>query len=344
MTARRAKTRQTRILFGDDDWGRGYTSGELICMNISRRRGAIAFFITLGVMLTGLTITLNIAYILHNKERVAYVVVGIILFSVLVAGVVLNTVFLIREIRRNERQDSFLNAVTHELKTPVASIRLYLETLQRRDIPEEQRRDFYRIMHADSDRLLATIEQVLKAGELGTRQRRQMRGLVELEPLVAECVSITRQRHHLGDDAIVLEPTPGAVRLHVHGIAEDLRTVMLNLLENAVEVLAGRGEGDGFAGDYAVHVGFAAGDGHGGWAAGEPVEADFCAVLPGARAGDAQDQGNGAWAVPGADDCAAAWRAGGGGERGSGAGNDDHGAAAAGEPERGSGGDFVYRR
>jgi two-component system, OmpR family, sensor histidine kinase SenX3 len=204
-------------------------------MNINRRRGAIAFFTTLGVLLTGVTITLNIAYIVHNKERVAVLVVGIILFAVLVAGVVLNTVFLVREIRRNERQDSFLNAVTHELKTPIASIRLYLETLQRRATTEEQRQQFYGIMLSDSDRLLATVEQVLKAGELGQRQRQLNRTLIDLEPLVADCIAITLQRHHLDPTAIVLDPTPGAVRLHTTGIPEDLRTAVLNLLDNAVK-------------------------------------------------------------------------------------------------------------
>jgi two-component system sensor histidine kinase SenX3 len=206
-------------------------------MNINRRRGTIAFFITLGVLLTGLTITLNIAYILHNKERVAYVVVGIILFAILVAGVVLNTVFLVREVRRNERQDSFLNAVTHELKTPIASIRLYLETLQRRSsvIEEAQRQQFYDIMLSDSDRLLATVEQVLKAGELGQRERQLNRTVIDLEPLVADCIAITRQRHHLDPSAIVLDPIPGAVHLHTTGIPEDLRTAVLNLLDNAVK-------------------------------------------------------------------------------------------------------------
>jgi two-component system, OmpR family, sensor histidine kinase SenX3 len=147
---------------------------------------------------------------------------------------VLNTVFLVREVRRNERQDSFLNAVTHELKTPIASIRLYLETLQRRDVPEAQRQDFYKIMHADSDRLLTTIEQVLKAGELGQR-RRHDRVLIELAPLVEDCIAITLQRQHLPDDAIQLAPVPGSVRLHVRGIAEDIRTAVLNILDNAVK-------------------------------------------------------------------------------------------------------------
>ena len=136
-------------------------------MNITRRRGAIAFFITLGAILVGLAVTLNIAWIVLNERTVAFAVLGIILFALLIAGVVLNTVFLVREIRRNERQDSFLNAVTHELKTPIACIRLYLETLQRRNVDEAQRQEFYKIMLSDSDRLLATVEQVLKAGAAG---------------------------------------------------------------------------------------------------------------------------------------------------------------------------------
>ena len=204
-------------------------------MNITRRRGTIAFFITLGVLLVGLAVTLNIGWIVLNERTVALAVFGIILFALLIAGVVLNTVFLVREVRRNERQDSFLNAVTHELKTPIASIRLYLETLQRHPVEEAQRQQFYATMLADSDRLLATVEQVLKAGQLGQRHRQQSRTMIDLEPLVAECIKITLQRHHLSADAIVLEPTPGGIRLRVMGIAEDLRTAILNLLDNAVK-------------------------------------------------------------------------------------------------------------
>jgi signal transduction histidine kinase len=203
-------------------------------MNITRRRGAIAFFITLGAILVGLAITQS-AWILLNERKVAYAVLGFILFAILIAGVVLNTVFLVREIRRNERQDSFLNAVTHELKTPIASIRLYLETLQRRPVDEGQRQQFYANMLADSDRLLGTVEQVLKAGQLGQRHRQQNRIPIDFASLVDDCIAITLQRHHLPSEAIVLDPVPGAVRLHVLGIAEDLRTAVLNLLDNAVK-------------------------------------------------------------------------------------------------------------
>jgi len=204
-------------------------------MNINRRRGAIATFITLGVLLTGLAVTLNIGWIVLNEASIVYLVLGIIFFAVLVAGVVLNTIFLVREVRRNERQDSFLNAVTHELKTPIASIRLYLETLERRPLDEAQRRKFYAIMRSDSDRLLATVEQVLKAGELGQRARQQNRVVLDLEPLVAECIAVTLARYHLEPNAIVLAPVPGQVRLRVQGIPEDLRTAVLNLLDNAVK-------------------------------------------------------------------------------------------------------------
>jgi len=204
-------------------------------MNFTRRRGAIATAITLGCLLTGLAIFLAIPWIIVNKARAAYLVFGVIFFAILIVGLVLNTIFLVREVRRNERQDSFLNAVTHELKTPIASIRLYLDTLQRRNIPEEQRKQFYSIMHADSDRLLATVEQVLKAGELGQRQRQQNRVVLDLAPLVQECIAVTLQRHHLGPDCIELAPVPGHVRLRVSGLAEDLRTAILNLLDNAVK-------------------------------------------------------------------------------------------------------------
>lgn len=204
-------------------------------MNITRRGGAKAFFITLGVCVIVVAITLNITWLQTNEQRLAIDILGILLFGLIIAGVVLNTVFLVREIRRNERQDSFLNAVTHELKTPIASLRLYLDTLERRPIAEEQRQQFYRIMRADTDRLLSTVEQVLKAGELGHRHRPGTRTRVDLHALTTECVGTVLSRHHLAPEAIRIEDIPGGVRLFAWGDTEDLRTAILNLLDNAVK-------------------------------------------------------------------------------------------------------------
>src|SRR5438094_3382586 len=141
-------------------------------MAVSGRRKSIAFFISLGACLVALAVALNVGWILLNWREVALLVFGIIFFLLIITGLVLNTTFLIREIRRNEQHDAFINAVTHELKTPLASIRLYLQTLERRDVGESQRREFYRLMLDDTDRLLGTVEQVLKAGQAGHKKQR----------------------------------------------------------------------------------------------------------------------------------------------------------------------------
>ncbi len=105
----------------------------------------MAFFIVLGACLVAAAIALNVSWIIFHWRQVVPLVLGIILFGLLIAGMVVNTIFLVREIRRNEQQDSFLNAITHELKTPIASIRLYLETLESRPLEEAKRHEFYRI-------------------------------------------------------------------------------------------------------------------------------------------------------------------------------------------------------
>ena len=123
-------------------------------MRIISRGKAIAFFITLSSCVMAAAIALNVSWIVLNWRRLGLLIGGVIFFGIVMAGLVLNTIFLIREIRRNEQQDSFLHAVTHELKTPLTSIRLYLQTLLSRKLDEQQRNEFYRVMLSDSDRLL----------------------------------------------------------------------------------------------------------------------------------------------------------------------------------------------
>src|SRR5713226_5849505 len=124
-------------------------------MVVAGRRKSIAFFISLGVGLISVILLLYIGWVLFDWRTGILLFLGVLLLAMIIAGVVINTTFLVREIRRNEQHDAFINAVTHELKTPVASIRLYLETLQTREVDAAQRAEFYRIMLADSDRLLS---------------------------------------------------------------------------------------------------------------------------------------------------------------------------------------------
>ena len=203
-------------------------------MRITSRGKAIAFFITLGTCLVGLAVFLNVTWIVLHWRQVVPLVLGIIFFAVIIAGLVLNTIFLVREIRRNERQDSFLNAVTHELKTPITSIRLYLETLQSRPLDDAQRHDFYRIMLEDADRLLATVQQVLKAGEARHASRRRNWEEVNFGAIVRETLELARLRHNLRPEALQLG-TPPAEDLLVMGNPEELRTAVFNLLDNAIK-------------------------------------------------------------------------------------------------------------
>lgn len=203
-------------------------------MRITRRTKAIAFFVALGACLVALAIALNVGWMIFHWRQVLPLVLGIILFALLIVGLVMNTVFLVREIRRNEQQDSFLNAVTHELKTPIASIRLYLETLESRPLDETQRRDFYRIMLEDTDHLLGTVEQVLKASQVRQASLRQNWQEVNFIEIVKDVLELTRLRQHLSSSALCWGSRPSD-EITVMGSAEELRTAVFNLFDNAIK-------------------------------------------------------------------------------------------------------------
>ncbi len=201
-------------------------------MVVAGRRKSIVLFIALGTGLILVTLLLYVGWVLLNWRTGILLVLGLLLLSTIICGVVLNTIFLVREIRRNEQKDAFINAVTHELKTPVASIRLYLETLQRRSIDDEKRQEFYKVMLADSDRLLTTIEQILRTGRIGVASRKLNLGLIELRPLVEECVAGARALHRASPDAIDFRPGPP---VKVRGDLEEVRAAISNLIDNAVK-------------------------------------------------------------------------------------------------------------
>jgi two-component system, OmpR family, sensor histidine kinase SenX3 len=205
---------------------------------ISGRRRSAIFFSVLGVCVTVAAVTLNISWLVLNWKEGVLAVLGVIFFLVIIGGVVLNTIFLVREIRRNEQHDSFINAVTHELKTPVASIRLYLQTLQSRELDEDKRREFYRIMLEDSDRLLHTIDQVLRAGATGSRLRRAARVRLNLAEIARECVELARTRFHLGTDALKFVNATRSEPI-VLGDGDELKAAVWNLIDNAVKYSQG---------------------------------------------------------------------------------------------------------
>ena len=206
-------------------------------MTPGRRRTSVAVFIVLGVCLASVALALNVGWIIVSWQNVGLLIVGLLVFPLVVTGVVLNTIFLVREIRRNEQHDSFINAVTHELKTPVASIRLYLQTLQTRELDESKRREFYQIMLDDSDRLLHTIDQVLRAGGTQSQFRRIAQLRVDLGEIADECISLARTRFHLSDDALSYQRRTDGPAIVV-GDADELKAAVWNLIDNAVKYSA----------------------------------------------------------------------------------------------------------
>ncbi len=206
-------------------------------MVIPRRRKSVYFFTALGVCLVAAAIVLNVSFgIILNWRTSLLFFFGFVFFLIIIAGVVLNTIFLVREIKRNEQHDAFMNAVTHELKTPVASIRLYLETLQKRDLDEAKRQEFYQIMLSDSDRLISTIDQVLNAARTSTSNSTQSRSRLDLSALVQEIIRLARTRHHLPDEAVQFATAFGEhQRPQIVGDADELKAAISNLVDNAIK-------------------------------------------------------------------------------------------------------------
>jgi len=201
-------------------------------MVVAGRRRSIAFFIALGAGLISVILLLYVGWVVLNWRSGILLFLGVLLLSTLISGVALNTTFLVREIRRNEQQDAFINAVTHELKTPVASIRLYLETLQARTVDEVKRQEFYHIMLLESDRLLATIEQILRTGRIGAASHKLNLGSIELGGMVEECLLRARTLYHMPAESLAYYPGPPVTIL---GDPDEVRAALSNLIDNAVK-------------------------------------------------------------------------------------------------------------
>jgi signal transduction histidine kinase len=207
-------------------------------------RRSIGFPITIAIVLTLLAVALLVGWqilVVGNWRAVAhdlsslpwiFLIAGTLFFTLIILGLGLLCAWLIREMRHNQRQQAFLDAVTHEMKTPLASLRLWLDTLALHDPPLEQRRQFVARMSDDVERLDRTVHQVLAAARAEERARSPQRERVELAPLLERCIEEIRDRHQLPASAVRLDTGDAAV---VSGDAAELGLVFRNLLENAVK-------------------------------------------------------------------------------------------------------------
>jgi len=198
------------------------------------------FHITMGVSLIAVAVALTVGWHILGAEgeipkastlRWVVYFLGTVLFLLLIGGLSLMVVLLVREVRLNERQSNFVSAVTHELKTPVASLKLYIDTLRMRELSDEKRRDFYGTMSQDLDRLNATINNVLNAA-MYTEKRVAEPHPLDLARVVRRALELTCTRHQLSRESFAYR---GPDTLRVMGDASALETAVLNLFDNAVK-------------------------------------------------------------------------------------------------------------
>lgn len=193
------------------------------------------------VMLVGLTVgwvLLNISSAWDagktNRSAVYWVLlsVGAIFFAFLLAGVILYLIWIIQNVNLNRRQSNFIDAVTHELKTPIASLKLYLQTLNRREVEGPQRQQFYGTMMEDVDRLDRLINQLLDVARLQRDQQdTSSKEWVSLRTVTDECVKRVAKQHGLSCQAFQVAIEDSEVLAH----RIDIDVLLGNLLDNAIK-------------------------------------------------------------------------------------------------------------
>ena len=199
-----------------------------------RSRMTLGIPITLGVVLMTLNVTMMIFWIavLARSAGWSALIIGVAFFALILAGLSFYLFLMIKEVRLNQRQANFIDSVTHELKSPIASLRLYLETLEMRSLSDEQRTKFYRVMEEELERLDHLITQLLEVGRIDAIGAQSDPEELSLEVLLRKC-GAAACAHHKKDEAetIVYDFQPMAVFAR----PLVLETIFRNLLDNAIK-------------------------------------------------------------------------------------------------------------
>lgn len=199
----------------------------------------ISLAIVMIVLIVGLTVgwvLVNVFGAITNQSGSALywtlLTVGSIMFALVLTGVILYLVWSIQQVDLNRRQSNFLDAVTHELKSPIASLKLFLQTLNRHDVRPEQRREFYRSMMDDVERLDRLITQLLDVAKLEHDSNEpQQSDWVSLPAIVQSTASKLQEQYRLSPDALTLEVD----ECEIWGKQVDVEILIRNLLDNAIK-------------------------------------------------------------------------------------------------------------
>lgn len=218
-------------------------------MSRHRKSRSISLPITLSSIAVTLSVALLVGWTLLVVKSPALthdIVANTVLVStgagaliVIMTVLVLFSIFLVREIREVRRQTSFIDSVTHELKSPLAALKLCIETLSREGLPEEQRVRLRGMMLDDVDRLSAFIDGILTANRLGEGAATQEIEEVAVAATVRRAAAVIRRRSKFDESAVTVEIDED-VKVETDAVA--LATVIENLIDNAIKYSGERAE------------------------------------------------------------------------------------------------------
>ncbi len=203
-------------------------------------RRSLGLPITLGVVMIVLLVVLIVGWVVMSASAAwadsasaplywALLSVGATCLALVLAGVVIYLSLSVKAINLNRRQSNFIDSVTHELKSPIASLKLYLQTLHRREMSREECLSFYQQMLEDVERLDDLINHLLDAARLEKSDEQLAREIVQLDELLQQCAQAARQRYHESEESLQLDLAPCCVEAR----RVDLEVVFRNLLDNA---------------------------------------------------------------------------------------------------------------
>lgn len=208
-----------------------------------RFRSSISIPITLGAITVLLSMALLVGWSFLLGQKITrsadvagdvwLLVLGALSFVLIIVVLVLFVISLARGIIEVRKQDTFIDSVTHELKSPLASLQLCLETLGREGLEDEAREKLRHMMLEDVDRLRAFIDDVLEANRLSyARQGMMNLSDVSLSQLTEQCAEVVRARYRLETDEVAIDVDPALV---VTTDRAALEIVVKNLIDNAVK-------------------------------------------------------------------------------------------------------------
>jgi signal transduction histidine kinase len=205
-------------------------------------RRSLRWPITIAVIMIVLLIALAVGWVLlnvagaySNGERATLYWIllsaGSAIFVCIIVGIVFYLWLSIQQINLNRRQSNFIDSVTHELKSPIASLKLYLQTLDRRQVTETQRSDFYHSMMADVDRLDQLINHLLEAARIERPKFSNDTEMVSLEDIIEQSIEGACKRYNVSTDCV----HRSLEKLALMASAHDMNMLLGNLIDNAVK-------------------------------------------------------------------------------------------------------------